>query len=141
MVLLYLLYCLSLFCFLFYIHSSTHSFIFIEVLFLSLWCFQSTEMSMCPLQCHHQPPEVKGQCKKGVLDIQPFGCSSSSSGNPNRMKSLGRLCELHAWINGENDPITTTTSCFTEKAGLLQSEPGVYEDHGSQTVLLETVIL
>jgi len=39
---------------------------------------------------------------------------ASSAGNPNCKKSLGRLCELHAWIARENNPIKML-SCSAEK--------------------------
>lgn len=39
----------------------------------------------------------------------------SFTGSPNGMKSLGRLCELHAWITRKSNPINTMLSCSTER--------------------------
>lgn len=130
----------------FWFSSSSPSFIFIEAFCLS--DTSKAQTGTCPLHfhpvCHHPFPVVKGQCKNSLA----FSSDNfrdyiiiiiwhltyllklsfvSSTGNLNCIKSLGRLCELHAWIAREINPITTTSSCSAEKSSmestkLLQSE-------------------
>lgn len=128
---------------------------------LSLSDTSKAQRGTCPLHfqpvCRHPLPVVKRGVQKQscfftkdnfsdyIIIIWHLTCLLlklsfvSSTGNPNCMKSLGRLCELHAWIARENNPITTTSSFSAEKSSMkaqnfysqsLRREYKKITDHG-----------